>query len=144
MNIKITLHSLFLLFLLQSCNFKPIESYTKQSIKQLKLNEKYFQTSDGYRIAYSDNEVKDKPVIVFMHGYMMSRYNFFPLVKKFKKGEFRYILLDIPGFGKSSKDPNGDYKITSQAKRINELINNLNLTEVHLVGTSMGGRFQLQ
>ena len=135
------LSGIFLMFILffSSCNIKFISHFNKVSKKKLQLVDKTFTTSDGYEIAYSDNEVMGKPTMFFLHGYFSARYNFFPLAKKFPKGDYRYIFVDIPAFGESSKFGNGDYKISSQARRMNELISHLKLKNVHLVGTSLGG-----
>lgn len=124
---------------LSSCNYKFFENFSEKSKKQLVLKDKIFKTSDGYTIAYSDNERKDKPVIFFVHGYLTSRLEFFSMAKNFDNDNYRMVFVDLPGFGESSKDPNGDYKLTSQAKRLNELIKKLNLKDVNLVGTSLGG-----
>lgn len=123
-----------------ACNNIKVISFTHKHYKKtLSLKDQVFKTSDGYEIAYSDNMLEDRPTIVFIHGYHVSRYNFYQLASHFKKENYRFILLDLPGFGESSKFPNGDYKLTSQAKRINELIYHLNLKEVHLASTSLGG-----
>ncbi len=145
-NIKIKNYlKLFLItsLLFTSCNIKIIENYTNKSKKKLELKDKVFTTSDGYTIAYSDNELVDKPTLFFVHGFLTSRVNFFPLARKIKKSSFRLIHVDTPGFGESSRNPEGSYKITQQAVRLNELIDHLNLKQVHLVGTSMGGAISI-
>ncbi|MFA9290215.1 MAG: alpha/beta hydrolase [Solirubrobacteraceae bacterium] len=133
----------FFLLILSSCNKKIVQNLEKKSKQTLKLQDNSFITSDGAVISYSDNNVANKPVIFFIHGYLSSRLGMFSLAKKIDDGNYRLIIVDVPGFGKSSKDPKANYKITEQAKRMNELIKHLKLKDVHLVGTSMGGAISI-
>jgi pimeloyl-ACP methyl ester carboxylesterase len=112
---------------------------TKSYTKKLSLTNQNFKTSDGAEIAYSDNLIQDKPTLLFIHGHLASRFNFFKLASKFNNGNYRLILIDLPGFGESSKDPNADYKLSTQASRINELVKHLKIKNLNIVGHSLGG-----
>jgi pimeloyl-ACP methyl ester carboxylesterase len=141
-----TIHAItfiILSYFLVSCNETKIlkNSYFKKE-KKIALVEKSFSTTDGYTISYCDNEALNKPVLFFVHQYSMDRRSLFKLAEKFRK-KYRLILVDLPGFGKSSKNPSGDYRVTSQAKRLNELIKELNLKEVNLIGVTMGGAINI-
>jgi len=49
------------------------------------------------------------------------------------------IAPDLPGFGESSLDPDGDYTIGVQVERVKAFIRALGVKSFHLGGSSMGG-----
>jgi pimeloyl-ACP methyl ester carboxylesterase len=81
---------------------------------------------------------KGEPCIVFLHGLSGSK-------EYFKNGfhstfiqDYGILTIDIPGFG-NSKVTNGDYTMSSQASRIFQLVEALELNEIYLVGHSYSG-----
>ncbi|GAA4430930.1 alpha/beta hydrolase [Ravibacter arvi] len=78
-----------------------------------------------------------KPVIL-IHGWPLSHKAWEPQVAALTEAGFRVIAYDRRGFGKSSA-PSEDYDYDSFAADLNELINRLDLSDVTLVGFSMGG-----
>lgn len=133
-----------LIFLVTYCN--PIIIYNKIQMKVSDLYDGTFKSLDGATINFADNQKKSKETILFLNGFMMDRINFFPLASKFRKDHYRIIILDVPGgvFGKSSKEPNLDYSLVGQAKRIKELIAELGLDKIHIVSTSMGSGIAIE
>ena len=49
------------------------------------------------------------------------------------------IAPDLPGFGESSLDPDGDYTIPTQVEWVKTFIQALGIKSLHLGGSSMGG-----
>jgi non-heme chloroperoxidase len=93
--------------------------------------------SDGtVKLSYCDYGV-GKPVVL-IHGWPMSKemweYQLEPLVD----AGLRVIKYDRRGFGKSDKPWNG-YDYDTLAGDLNELLKQLSLEDVTLVGFSMGG-----
>ncbi|MBE0551980.1 MAG: alpha/beta hydrolase [Ignavibacterium sp.] len=91
----------------------------------------------NYNLAYID-EGDSENVLLFIHGlgsYLKAWDRNIPELKK----HFRCIALDLPGYGKSSKQiHSGD--VSFYVEIINEFITKLNLENVSLVGHSMGGQ----
>lgn len=98
-------------------------------IKKIKLN-------DGRTLAYSDEGKGD--VIIFIHG--LGSYS--PAWKKnvsVLKEKFRCIAVDLPGYGKSSKEIHSG-KMEFYADVIIELLDKLNIEKATIAGHSMGGQ----
>lgn len=92
------------------------------------------------RVAYIDQGTGSE-VIVLVHGLASNagfwRYNIPELAKK-----YRVIAVDLPGYGKSQK---GDYpyKLTWYAGIIKNLLDDLKIKKVNLLGHSMGGQIAI-
>lgn len=78
-----------------------------------------------------------KPVI-FIHGWPLNHEMWEYQFNELPKHKIRCIAYDRRGFGKSDRPFEG-YDYNTFADDLNELINQLNLTQVVLVGFSMGG-----
>jgi len=96
----------------------------------------YFRTSEGVTL-YFEDWGQGKP-IVLIHGWPLNcdmwEYQASGLVEQ----GFRVIKYDRRGFGRSSK-PFQDYHFDQLATDLHELIVHLNLSDITLVGFSMGG-----
>lgn len=93
---------------------------------------------EGTKIAYVDEGKKDKPVLVFVHGYFVdhSCWNF---TLKALENHFRLIALDLPGSGLSDKPLDAPYTPGYYAKILVSFLHKLKLQKVTLLGISMGG-----
>ncbi len=87
-------------------------------------------------IAYRE-EGRGRPVIL-IHGFASSSYTWLSVVRSLPPG-FRYIALDLKGFGRSDKPRDKNYSAYDQARILTEFINKLNLDNVFLIGHSFGG-----
>ncbi|HLY37154.1 MAG TPA: alpha/beta fold hydrolase, partial [Candidatus Binatia bacterium] len=94
----------------------------------------------GLTIAYLDGG-RGEPLIL-VHGIGADKDNFAPIAP-WLRGLGRIITLDLPGFGASSKPPDADYSIETQAERLGQFLDALALPRVHLGGSSMGGAIVL-
>ncbi|HPI54075.1 MAG TPA: alpha/beta hydrolase [Chitinophagaceae bacterium] len=101
----------------------------------------YAQLSNQLRIAYTDQGAKQAPTLVFIHGlanyHKVWDWNVIPL-----SATFRCIAIDLPGNGYSSRQDVA-YSIDYFAKVLIEFLDVLKLTQVILVGHSMGGQIAL-
>lgn len=96
-----------------------------------------FITINDYRIAYID-EGDSHNALLFIHGlgsYLKAWDRNIPELKK----HFRCIAIDLPGYGKSSKQIHSG-AVSFYTKIIDEIIIKLELKNVSLVGHSMGGQ----
>ena len=90
-----------------------------------------------YRAAYLECGAKDRPVLLFLHGFLGECSLWFPLMERLAD-RYRCIALDLLGFGGSSK-PKLKYTIWHQTAFVGEFITTLALTNVTLIGHSYGG-----
>jgi len=103
-------------------------------MKYIEFTDKYY--NEDVRLAYSDYG-SGRPVI-FIHGWPLSREMWEYQLEDIVSAGYRVIKYDRRGFGKSSKPWYG-YDYDSLASDLNEIIQQLDLHDVVLVGFSMGG-----
>ncbi len=101
---------------------------------------------NGKRISYTDTNV-DKPCILYIHGNSLSSETF---QNQFSDSnlasKFRLIALDMLGYGDSDRasNPEQEYNFNSQSYLVGEFIEELKLTDVILVGHSLGGNIAIE
>lgn len=96
----------------------------------------FILTDDNIRIHYTDKGIGK--AIVFVHGWASNGAGFLTSVR-YLKNKYRVITIDLRGNGNSEVVDNG---ITMErcAKDLEQLLDNLNLKEVTLIGWSMGAQ----
>jgi pimeloyl-ACP methyl ester carboxylesterase len=80
---------------------------------------------------------RDKPAIVFLHGFASSMHWWTPLVERLGR-DFRLIRIDLLGHGGSEK-PDGGYSMEHQARQIALALSTLRVQHAIIAGHSMGG-----
>ncbi len=100
------------------------------------IKSKSSTTNNSVNIFYQEYGT-GKPVI-FIHGWPLNHEMWEYQLAELPKHNLRCIAYDRRGFGKSDR-PWESYDYNTLADDLNELINQLNLSEVTLVGFSMGG-----
>lgn len=101
---------------------------------------KIYLPQSGYNIAYTD-EGKGEKTIIFIHGLGSYLQAWIKNVETLKT-DYRCISIDLPGYGKSSKEPHNG-QMTFYAGIINELVKELHLGKVYVAGHSMGGQIAI-
>jgi len=76
--------------------------------------------------------------VVIVHGFAGSKEYWLPLLPHLPR-ERRYVLVDLPGWGRSTRIEGADYGIPAQAGRLADFITALGLERPLVVGHSMGG-----
>ncbi|MES2918467.1 MAG: alpha/beta hydrolase [Pseudomonadota bacterium] len=95
---------------------------------------------DGQRISYLDNGRSTAArTVMFVHGFGDSSASWLFMARLFRDGDYRVIIPDLAGFGRSSRHADADYGYVAQANRLFLLLQQLKAGPVHLVGNSMGG-----
>ncbi|MEH2204553.1 MAG: 2-succinyl-6-hydroxy-2,4-cyclohexadiene-1-carboxylate synthase [Nostoc sp.] len=100
-------------------------------------------TLKKYNFNYCLNRNDNKPIIIFLHGFIGNIHEFDEAIKLLSE-DFSYLTLDLPGHGKT--EVLGDYeyyKMESVAQGIINLLDKLKIDKCHLIGYSMGGRLAL-
>ncbi|SMQ85480.1 Pimeloyl-ACP methyl ester carboxylesterase [Devosia lucknowensis] len=92
---------------------------------------------DGVKIRYLDNGGTG-PVLVCLHGTSMTAHAWGHLAASLRDG-YRVIAVDMRGHGASDR-PNSTYTIKELAGDIAKLAEKLDLTDITLVGSSVGNQ----
>ncbi|WP_035695413.1 alpha/beta fold hydrolase [Christiangramia portivictoriae] len=101
-------------------------------VKTIKINQE--------TIAYTDEGNGDK-TLVFVHG-LSSNLDSWKKNLQGLTGNYRCIAIDLPGYGKSSRSKT-DYSLAEYAKVLNDLVDKMELSNVVLIGHSMGGQISM-
>lgn len=132
-----------LVILLSNCStpYKAMKNITSMDELQYKhqVKKKYLEQSK-YTIAYTD-EGQGDITIVFIHGlgsYLQAWIKNVDVLKN----DYRCISIDLPGYGKSSKEPHSGL-MTFYAGILNEFVKEMKLENVYLAGHSMGGQISM-
>lgn len=96
----------------------------------------YFDLSNGERIWYEDTGTGERTIIM-MHGWTSSHEVFSPCVPEISRNA-RCITYDHRGHGKSREANRDHVTMDTLAGDLNELILGLGLSDVTLLGWSMG------
>jgi pimeloyl-ACP methyl ester carboxylesterase/membrane protein DedA with SNARE-associated domain len=97
------------------------------------------------RLAYLDTDPQgdtSRPTILMLHGSPGSKHDFDGIVPELG-GRYRLLVPDLPGFGDSTHDV-PDYSIRAHAHYVLQMLDQLHVDRVHLVGFSMGGGVALE
>lgn len=114
-----------------------------------RLSEKYLKKgfiaktldSEGANIHYLDNQLSDKPVILFVHGFGGDgKISWWQQAKEMYE-DYRVIIPDILWFGKSfsAQEPT----LSAQIEMVKTVVEAEHLSDIHLVGISYGGFISL-
>ncbi|MDX2232680.1 MAG: alpha/beta hydrolase [Leptolyngbyaceae cyanobacterium bins.349] len=109
----------------------------------------------GVSYAYELTPPTPSPdVLVFIHGWLLSRHYWRGLMQQLS-ADYQCLAYDLRGFGESQLHqgqlhqgideviPLSSYSLASYAKDLGQLLEQLNLTNVWLVGHSLGGSIAL-
>lgn len=88
-----------------------------------------------------------RPVLVFVHGWLLSRHYWQPLVRLLKS-EYQCLIYDARGFGesvatKNSSNSTKNYSLNAYAYDLECLLKNLEIKRAWVIGHSLGGSVAL-
>jgi len=95
---------------------------------------------NGREVSYLDSG--QGPAVLFIHGLTGSHRNWAHLVDALDDGH-RVVAPDLFGHGASAK-PRGDYSLGAHAATMRDLLDQLGIDKVTLVGHSLGGGIAMQ
>ncbi len=101
-----------------------------------------FINFEGHRLAY-ETFGRGKRAVVLIHGLLMSKRMEEPLARSLAENGNMAITIDLAGHGKS--DPHlYNWDIPRYAEAINTMLDELEIREAVIVGTSLGANIALQ
>ena len=99
---------------------------------------KFLELSDGSLIHFRDEGNKKGKVILLIHGFNGSLFNYEPMVP-FLSDDYRVISLDLPAHGLTGAVKSDLYSHEGFEKVIGEVVQLLGINKFYFVGHSMGG-----
>lgn len=94
----------------------------------------------GQKLFYLDNERSQaKATVVLLHGFADSSLSWLFFARVFRDADYRIIIPDLLGFGRSPRPLDADYGYDAQARRVLALLQALKIQKAHVVGNSMDG-----
>ncbi len=116
-----------------------------QNLEDYPFEPNYFSTRDGLRMHFVDEGPKESPVVLLLHGEPTWSFLYRKMIPVFLDKGFRVIAPDLIGFGKSDKPTQADdYSYASHQSWLEELLNYLDLTDIHLFCQDWGGLLGLR
>jgi len=92
-----------------------------------------------YRSIYEvESRVAHDPVLLILHGFPTSSYDWRVILPKLQKRFPNIILPDFLGLGFSDKPAPYEYTVMEQANIIESLLTTLNITNVHILSHDYG------
>ena len=90
-----------------------------------------------------------QPVLVFVHGWLLSRHYWQPIVQ-ILRSQYQCLIYDARGFGDSCNIPHQEdshrlrgYGLDAYAEDLKDLLQNLNIKRAWIIGHSLGGSVAL-
>ncbi|WP_372748260.1 alpha/beta fold hydrolase [Litorivivens sp.] len=96
-----------------------------------------FFAVDGHKLFYRDSGPSDKPVVLLIHGFPTSSWDWYKLWPLLEE-HYRLIALDMLGFGFSDKPRDHTYSIHQQADIVEDLICALEIDRFHVLAHDYG------
>lgn len=100
---------------------------------------KFKSQNQNLSMAYMDIGKKSNPVVILLHGKNFSGFYWEKIANDLVSKNFRVIIPDQIGFGKSTKPNYYQYSFNQLALNTKNLIDSLKIKKYILVGHSMGG-----
>ncbi len=101
-----------------------------------------FMYQGNISIKYRELNQGHPYTMVFIHGFGAASHYWRDLEEHFA-GTYNTVALDLKGFGYSAKPKDGKYRVSDQADMVKAFIEAKNLSNIILVGHSMGGAVAL-
>ena len=137
--IKITSAAIFILLIISIYNSIYFDIPRNEIIsKHTKGSSEFLELEDGSKIHFRDEGNEAGKVILLIHGFNGSLFNYEPLVPHLSDN-YRVISLDLPAHGLTGAVKSDLYSHEGFEKVIKEVIEILEVDSLYFVGHSMGG-----
>lgn len=102
--------------------------------------ESKFEEVDGFQVHYQQRGFG--PDLLLIHGIGASIYCWRHVWRDLAKN-YRVTVIDLPGFGQSSKIPEAEYDLDRQTARLCEFLDKIHVKRTSIMGCSMGAALGL-
>ena len=96
---------------------------------------------NGIPIVVLENESQPihdtRQLLILVHDFPADKTMWLPLASKLSE-RFHVVIPDLPGFGETGYDPQWDFSLSAQVKRLGALIWQMGYSQAHIVGQGMG------
>ncbi len=141
-----TLLALMLCLLLGMMAYSAIALTLWRDIPVATLEQRYGDAAlsqtliDGVSVRYrlQGQPVHQAPTLVLIHNHFMDMGLWDNWVDELG-AQFSLLRYDLSGHGLTGPDPSGRYSVSRDVSLLQDLLNQLGLDQVHLVGSSLGG-----
>ena len=106
--------------------------------KHAKGASEFLELADGSKIHFREEGNKDGKVLLLVHGFNGSLFNYEPLVP-YLSNDYRIISLDLPAHGLTGAVESDLYSHKAYQNVIEQIIKILEVDKFYFVGHSMGG-----
>ena len=106
--------------------------------KHAKGASEFIELDDGSLVHVRDEGILEKDVIVLIHGFNGSLFNFEPMVS-YLKDNFRILSLDLPAHGLTGAVKSNLYSYDGFEKLITDIVKVKSIEKFYVVGHSRGG-----
>ena len=115
------------------------ESMTVTTDDGVDLYVEIVEPADGVTLDFDDSE--PEPTVIFVHGFCLDMGTFHFQRRVLDGGEYRMVLYDQPGHGKSGRLSDGEYDLPALGEALRDVIRETTTpdSDIVLVGHSMGG-----
>jgi pimeloyl-ACP methyl ester carboxylesterase len=110
--------------------------------QQVERPARAFATLHGRMVAYRDLPGSGTPALL-IHGIGSSSETWADIPDRLSARGVRVVAVDLPGHGESSLG-RGDYSLGAMASTLRDLLDELGIEKVHLVGHSLGVGISMQ
>lgn len=124
-------------------NWAPDRSVAELSARWAQPPSKFIALQN-MQVHLRDEGPRDDPLpIVLLHGTSASLHTWDGWVASLRASR-RVIRMDLPGFGLTGPFPDNDYRLQRYSRFVQELMDQLGVARLILVGNSFGGQIALQ
>jgi pimeloyl-ACP methyl ester carboxylesterase len=116
------------------------DEYADEPFGHLSYDERFgVTTRDGVELYVEVIDGRPDPVLVFVHGFCLDMGTFHFQRREFA-GQYRSVLYDQPGHGRSGRLPRGEYTLDALGEGLRAVIDKaVPDGDMVLIGHSMGG-----
>ena len=118
----------------------PLTCFAFQFLGAFSMDQQFtsaLKTGDGVRLHYNQTGPRDGQQLLFITGWRQAAVEWRKQVEYFSSAGFRVTTFDFRGHG-DSDEPDFGYRISRFAADLNDVLTQLNLKNVTIIGHSMG------
>ncbi len=123
------------LLVLQGCASSVVDFFRWVERTKTGVSEKSVQVDD-HTIAYLEGGKGE--TILLLHGFGDSKDSWVKFARPLAK-KYHVMIVDLPGFGASTKIMTQSYDMNTQLARMNAFLDKAGVGKFHVAGNSMGG-----